>query len=52
MELYFLIFWGFVGFTKNSFRFSLWFVELIGEASVKHLEVSSIVLNVVYMGGV
>ena len=35
----------------NSFRYSLWWVELAWEALVNHLEFNSVVLNVVYLEG-
>ena len=35
----------------NSFKYSLWLVELAWEALVKHLEFNSVVLNVVYLEG-
>lgn len=45
------LFWGFVGLTKNSFRYSPWLVELAGEALVKHMKFSFDVLNVMFMEG-
>ena len=32
-------------------RFSIWLVELVGEAFISHLEFSSIVFDVVYLEG-
>ena len=32
-------------------RFSFWLVELVGEAFISHLELSSIVFDVVYLEG-
>ena len=45
------LFWGFVGLTKNNFRYSPWLVELAGEALVKHMKFSFDVLNVMFMEG-
>ena len=33
-------------------RFSIWLVELVGEAFVLHLEFSSVVFDVVYLEGI
>ena len=30
-------------------KFSFWFVKLVGEAFISHLEISSIVFDVVYL---
>ena len=33
-------------------RFSIWLVELVGEAFILHLEFSSVVFDVVYLEGI
>ena len=33
-------------------RFSIWLVELVGEAFILHLEFSSVVFDVVYLKGI
>ena len=43
------IFCGFLGLSKNGTRYSFWLVELVGETFIRHLEFSSIVLDMVYM---
>ena len=42
---------GIRGFYQKGYLIFFWLVELVGEALVRHLEFSSIVVDVVYMEG-
>ena len=46
-----LIFWGFMGLTKNGVRSYVWMEELVGETLVKHFEFSTFVFIVVHLEG-
>ena len=48
---YIVDFWDFMGFLMYSARFSIYLVELVGEAFILHLEPSSAVFDVVYLEG-
>lgn len=45
-----LIFWGLLVLTKNSAR-PFWLEELVRYALVRHLELSTVMSNVVFMEG-
>ena len=42
---------GIRGFYQKGYLIFFWLVELVGEALVRHLEFSSVVVDVVYMEG-